>query len=494
MQFAKRLKQIIILVIIVAVFFSCSSNKDSNKQKKNGKPNVVLIFIDDMGYGDLGCYGATGFETPNLDQMAANGMTFTNFYAAQPVCSASRAGLLTGCYPNRIGFSGALFPHHNVGLNSDEWTIAEMFKEQDYATACFGKWHLGWQEEFLPLQHGFDEYVGLPYSNDMWPHSNIDGHELPEDKGRGKMPPLPLIEGNMVIDTISSMKDQDKLTTLYTEKAVDFINRNAEKPFFVYLPHTMGHIPLGVSDKFRGKSEQGFYGDVMMEIDWSVGEINKALEKNGITDNTIVIFTTDNGPWLNFGNHAGSSGGLREGKTTSWEGGQRVPFIINWPNNIPEGVVCNHLACAIDLLPTLASITEGKLSDNKIDGVDITSLFKGDFNTNPRKTIWYYFGKNNLNGLRKGNWKLVLPHSWKSYNAKPGNDGHAGKRIKMTIETPELYNMMRDPGEQYNVYEHYPEKVEELMLEVEKARKELGDINVGIKTGNGNRKIGRLKQ
>ncbi|WP_222428245.1 sulfatase family protein [Seonamhaeicola sediminis] len=453
----------------------------------------MLVFIDDMGFGDIGCYGATGFETPNLDAMANKGMRFTNFYAAQPVCSASRAGLLTGCYPNRIGFSGALFPHHEIGLNPEEFTMAEMFKEQGYATACFGKWHLGWQKEFLPLQHGFDEYFGLPYSNDMWPHSNVTGHELPKDQGRGNMPSLPLIDGNEVIDTISSLKDQDKLTTHYTEKAVNFINRNANKPFFLYVPHTMGHIPLGVSHKFRGKSEQGLYGDVMMEIDWSVGEINKALEKNDIADNTIVIFTSDNGPWLNFGNHAGSSGGLREGKTTSWEGGQRVPFIINWPNNIPEGTVCSKLASTIDLLPAFVSITDGKLSNNKIDGIDISSLFKGDFGSNPRETMLYYFGKNHLNGVRKGNWKLVLPHTWASYDTKPGNDGHGGKRVKTTIEEPELYNMMRDPGEQYNVYEYYPEKVHELMEVVEQARKELGDLNVGIKKGTGNREIGRLK-
>ncbi|WP_282136130.1 sulfatase family protein [Seonamhaeicola maritimus] len=489
----KNLKQISSLLIITVLLLCCNSAKENKEQITNKKPNVVIVFIDDMGYGDVGCYGATGFETPNLDQMASKGTRFTNFYAAQPVCSASRAGLLTGCYPNRIGFSGALFPHHKIGLNQDEWTIAEMFKAQDYATACFGKWHLGWQKEFLPLQHGFDEYAGLPYSNDMWPHSNVTGHELPKEKGRGKMPPLPLIEGNKTIDTIASLKDQDNLTTLYTEKAVDFINRNAENPFFLYVPHTMGHIPLGVSDKFRGKSEQGFYGDVMMEIDWSVGEINNALEQNNIADNTIVIFTTDNGPWLNFGNHAGSSGGLREGKTTSWEGGQRVPFIINWPNNTPEGVVCNKLACAVDLLPTLASITGGELSDNKIDGVDITSLIKGDFKSNPRETILYYFGKNHLNGVRKGNWKLVLPHTWATYDTEPGNDGHGGKRPKKTIESPELYNMMRDPGEQYNVYDYYPDKVGELMLVVEQARKELGDLNVGIPQGTENREIGRLK-
>ncbi len=485
----QEMKRYISLMLLATLL---SGFTQAQKQTSD-KPNVIIVFIDDEGYGDVGCYGATGFETPNLDQMASKGMRFTNFYAAQAVCSASRAGLLTGCYPNRIGFSGALFPHNTTGINPKEFTIAEMFKEQGYATACFGKWHLGWQKEFLPLQHGFDEYTGVPYSNDMWPNSNVTGERLPEGKGRGSYPELPLIVGNDISERITSLQDQDKLTTLYTEKAVDFINRNAENPFFLYVPHTMAHIPLGVSDKFRGKSEQGLYGDVMMEVDWSVGEIGKALEENNISDNTIFIFTTDNGPWLNFGNHAGSSGGLREGKTTCWEGGQRVPFIIRWPNGTPEGTICNKLGCAIDLLPTLAAISDGKLSDNKIDGVDISSLWSGDFESEPRETILYYLGKNNLNAVRKGNWKLVLPHTWRSYDAEPGNDGHNGKRISKIVDKPELYNMMRDPGEQYNVIEYHPEKTKELMLVVEKARNELGDLNVGIEKGSENRDIGRLE-
>ena len=478
-----------ILLVLIALL---PSNLCFGQNQNNRPPNVVLVFIDDEGYGDVGVYGATGFETPNIDHLAAKGTRFTNYYAAQPVCSASRAGLLTGCYPNRIGFSGALFPKHDIGLNKDELTIAEMFKKQDYKTACFGKWHLGWQKEFLPLQHGFDEFVGLPYSNDMWPQDNVTGENLSDKMNRANFPDLPLIEGNKATSYIKNLQDQDQLTTIYTEKAVDFINRNADEPFFLYVPHTMAHIPLGVSDKFRGKSEQGLYGDVMMEIDWSVGEIDKALKTNGIADNTIFIFTTDNGPWLNFGNHAGSSGGLREGKTTSWEGGQRVPFIIRWPGNTPEGTVTHKLACAVDLLPTFAAITNGKLSNHKIDGVDISSLWKGKFSETPRNTILYYHGKNNLNGVRKGNWKLVLPHTYASYNTEPGNNGNGGKRIKTVVEEPELYDMMRDPGERFNVIAYYPEKVKELMLEVNKARKELGDLNVGIEKGTENREIGKL--
>ncbi|MDX1284388.1 MAG: sulfatase [Draconibacterium sp.] len=485
------MKHFIKSFLAVTVLFAVScSPKTEHLTSKNTQPNFIIVFIDDMGYGDIGTQGATGWTTPHLDKMAAEGMRFTNFYSAQPVCSASRAGLLTGCYPNRIGISGALFPYHEVGLNQQETTIAEMLKEKGYASAIYGKWHLGHHKEFLPTQHGFDEYVGVPYSNDMWPLSNT-GEKLPAENKRNTYPVLPVMKNNDVLFTLPTWESQDTLTTLYTEKAVNFINNNADKPFFLYVPHTMAHIPLGVSDKFRGKSEQGMYGDVMMEIDWSVGEIEKALQANGIAENTVFIFTTDNGPWLNFGNHAGSSGGLREGKTTSWEGGQRVPFIVKWPAAIPAGTICNKLGCAIDILPSFAEIAGTKLPDLKIDGKSLVELWKGSTDATPRETILFYHGKNNLNGVRKGNWKLVLPHNWNSYHTKPGMDGHGGRRQKMTVEAPELYNMMRDPGEEYNVIEYNPEKAAELMKVVETARAELGDLNVGLEKGTGNREIGR---
>lgn len=483
------MKIISLLALLSLLFTACSTQ--SPKKENEKLPNFVVVFIDDMGYGDVGCYGATGYTTPNLDKMAAGGMRFTNFYAAQPVCSASRAGILTGCYPNRIGFSGALRPNSEIGINPDETTIAELLKTKGYATGIFGKWHLGDLPKFLPLQHGFDEFVGLPYSNDMWPLDGL-GNPLPEGHRKRTFPELPVITGNEVSERITSLQDQDKLTTLYTEKAVDFINRHADEPFFLYLPHSMGHVPLGVSEKFRGKSEQGKYGDVMMEIDWSVGEIEKALENNGIDDNTVFIFTTDNGPWLNYGNHGGSAGGLREGKTTSWEGGQRVPFIIKWPGKTPAGTVCNKLTCAIDLLPSFAEIAGAGLPEQKIDGTSVVELWKGNTEAEPRETILFYYDTNNLNAVRKGNWKLVLPHTWRSYHTTPGQDGHGGARVKMTVEQPELYNMMRDPGEQYNVIELHPEKVAELMEIVEAARAELGDLNVGLEKGSGTREIGKL--
>lgn len=486
-------KSILFVALLVCTGF-IQINKPKPGGKASAKPNIILILIDDQGYGDIGCYGAAGFETPNLDRLAAMGMRFTNFYAAQPVCSVSRAGLLTGCYPNRLSFPQVLWPEDTIGINSSEWTIAEMLKADGYRTACIGKWHLGSKKEFLPLQHGFDEFLGLPYSNNLWPNSNLTGKRLPKaesSEGDGRYPVLPLIDGNNTVDSITSMKDQDKLTTLYTEKAIDFINQNKKKPFFLYLPHSMAHVPLGVSSKFKGKSEQGLYGDVMMEIDWSVGEIVKTLAKNNLTENTIVMFTSDNGPWLNYGNHAGSAGGLREGKMTSWDGGQKVPFIVSWPGTTPKGIVCSKLTCAIDLLPTIASITRGKLSGNKIDGVDISALLKGNIQSTPRETMLFYKG-NELNAVRKGNWKLVLPHKWLSYNNKPGNDGSRGARAGMVVEKSELYDLIRDPGERFNVADYHPDIIKEMMETVKDARAELGDLNVGIKKGKGTREMGHL--
>jgi len=484
-----KIATLFISTVLLLTFFDCSLQAKQNA--KTGKtPNFVLIFIDDMGYGDASCFGATGYTTPNIDKLAAGGMRFTNFYSAQPVCSASRAALLTGCYPNRIGVSGALFPNAKVGINPSETTIAEMLKQKGYATAIFGKWHLGDAKEFLPLQHGFDEYCGLPYSNDMWPLDDI-GQPIAKEHRRSSLPTLPLIEGNETKELITDMKGQDKLTTIYTEKAVSFINRNAGKPFFLYVPHTMGHVPLGVSEKFRGKSEQGMYGDVMMEIDWSVGEIVKVLEAKGIAENTVIIFTSDNGPWLNYGDHAGSAGGMREGKGTNWEGGQRVPFIVAWQGKVPAGTICNQLGCAIDILPSFAEVAGTKLPENKIDGVSLVELWKGNKQAKPRTELYYYYGKNNLNAVRKENWKLILPHTWDSYDTIPRNGGMGGPRVKVKTEKPELYNLQRDPGEQFDMASFFPGKVAELMLTAEKARAELGDLNVGIEKGAGTREIGK---
>lgn len=456
----------------------CTGCKKEHKIIAESKlPNIVLIMADDQGYGDVGSYGASGFTTPHLDKLASQGMRFTNHYAAQAVCSASRAGLLTGCYPNRFGISGALFPHSSNGLPQEEVTLAEMLKEKGYATAIFGKWHLGHLEEFLPLQHGFDEFIGLPYSNDMWPV-----------KDSIKFPPLPLIEGNSVIDSINTLEDQDKLTALYTEKAVDFIHRKKEEPFFLYVPHTMPHVPLGFGGNFKGKSKQGVYGDVIMELDWSVGEIMKSLDENGLTENTIFIFTSDNGPWISYGNHAGSTGGLREAKLTNWEGGQRVPFIVRWPDSIPKARVNNQLSSNIDVLPTLANLLDLELPYQSIDGHDLSALWLGEQQKSEREHYYYYQQKNHLSAVRNATWKLVLPHTYRCYECKlPGHDGNSGGTENVTLTEMELYNMVADPGERINVIEQHPRVVEEMMVLVNEAREELGDLNVDIPHGAGSR-------
>ncbi len=462
-----------------------AGNLPKSDSERNKLPNIVLILADDMGYGDLNCYGATRYITPNLDNLGANGVRFTNFYVSQAVCSASRAALLTGCYSNRVGIGGALFPTSKIGLNPQEETIAKVLKNKKYKSGIFGKWHLGYQREFLPLQQGFDEYLGLPYSNDMWKY-NLDGTAATADqnKNKGAYPPLPLIDGNKMIEEIKTMDDQATLTTRYTERAVSFITNHKNEPFFLYLPHSMPHVPIAASGMFKGKSDQGTYGDVIMEIDWSVGQIVAALEKNGLTQNTLVIFTSDNGPWLNYGNHAGSAGGLREGKGTSWEGGQRVPCIMKWPGHIPKGIVCNKIAATIDILPTVARITRAPLPKLKIDGVNILSLMEGDQNANPREVFLYYYNSNCLEGVRKNQWKLVFPHQSQTYEGyPPGNDGIAGKTGNIRIESA-LYDLRRDPGERYNVKEMYPEVVAELSKIADEARADLGDGILNIKGAN----------
>ena len=463
--------------------------------QKADHPNIVLIYADDLGYGDLGTYGATRFQTPHLDQLAAAGMRFTNFEVAQAVCSASRAALLTGCYPNRVSISGALNPHTTTGLNPAEETIAELVKRAgDYQTAMYGKWHLGHRAPFLPTQQGFDHYVGLPYSNDMWKWTYDMQLATPETHARkASYPELPLMAQDTVFKTIENLEDQAELTTIYTERAVDFINRNKDHPFLLCVPHSMPHVPLAVSDKFKGKSEQGLYGDVIMEIDWSVGEIVRTLEENGLTNNTLVIFTSDNGPWLNFGDHAGSTGGLREGKGTSFEGGQRVPCVMKWPAQIPAGTVCNQLAATIDFLPTFADVLNVPLPEKKIDGVSILPLMRGEAGAKPRETFYYYYQGNALEAVREDQWKLVFPHEHRTYQGVlPGTGGVGGETRQVTTELA-LYDLRRDPGERYDVQEGYPEVVQRLQQLAQEARADLGDKLLGI-TGKNVREAGRIDQ
>lgn len=441
--------------------------------------NFIIILMDDMGYGDIQPNGSIGYSTPNLNKMVSDGMHFTHFYAAQAVSGASRAGLITGCYPNRIGLSGAPFPGCKTGLHENETTIAEVLKPQGYACAAFGKWHLGDQVQFLPTHHGFDEYYGIPYSNDMWPHHPTI-----------KFPDLPLIEGDK---TLELNPDQSQFTTNFTNRAIQFIDKNKRNPFFLYLAHPMPHVPLFVSDKFKGKSGIGLYGDVMMELDWSIGQVLQKLQKEGLDKNTLVVVLSDNGPWLNYGNHAGSTGGLREGKGASFEGGQRVPCVMQWKGTIPAGSICDNLSSAIDLLPTLANIADASLPKQKIDGVNLLPLLKQEPAANPRKSFYYYYRQNDLEAVTDGYFKLIFPHAYRTYEGfLPGNDGAPGQVNEFQkLEEPLLFDLRRDPGERYNVIKQYPDIVSRLETIAKEAREDLGD-NLTQTKGRNTRPVGRI--
>jgi arylsulfatase A-like enzyme len=402
--------------------------------------------------------------------MAKEGRKFTDFYVTQAVCSASRAGLLTGCYNVRIGINGALGPRSNYGLNPDETTIAEICKQQGFATACFGKWHLGHHKKFLPKQHGFDEYFGLPYSNDMWPYHPGVLH-LPMEERVKKWPHLPLIDGNEVINPKVSGKDQEMLTTQYTDRAVSFIEKNKDNPFFVYLPHGMVHVPLYVSDKFKGKSGAGLFGDVMMEVDWSVGEIMKVLRKNDLHENTLFIFTSDNGPWLNYGDHAGSASPLREGKGTMFDGGCREPTLAWWPGTIPANSECKEPAMTIDLLPTIAKLIGTHLPKHKIDGKDISALLTGDAKS-PHEAYYFYYG-NQLQAVRQGKWKLHFPHGYRTMAGEPGGTGGIPTNYSQAKIALSLFDLHSDISESKNVKDVFPKITNRLKSLGEKFNKEL---------------------
>jgi arylsulfatase A len=450
-------------------------------------PNIVIIFTDDQGYGDVGCFGAKGFETPNLDRLARQGRRFTNFHVAQPVCSASRAALLTGNYSNRIGIHGALGPSANHGIADGETTLAELLKQKGYVTGMAGKWHLGHHRRFLPIHHGFDEYLGLPYSNDMWPYH-------PETKP-GTYPSLPLIEGDQIIDSNVTALDQGHLTGMYTERALSFINRHKDRPFFFYLAHSMPHVPLHVGDGYRGKSAQGLYGDVIQEIDAGVGKIVDAIEANGVAQDTLVIFATDNGPWLSYGDHAGSAGSLREGKGTCWEGGVRVPCIMRWPGHIPANTTSDAMLMTIDVLPTIARLVGALLPKHPIDGLDVWPLLSGAAGaTNPHDAYVYYYEQNELQAVVSGDgrWKLQLPHTYRTLAGHSG--GHDGMPVKYEqkkIVQPELYDLASDLGETTDVASLQPEIAKRLLAVAERTRDELGD-SLTKREGRGVRPAGQV--
>jgi arylsulfatase A-like enzyme len=433
------------------------------------RPNIVLIFCDDLGYTDVGCFGATKIKTPHIDSLAHDGVRFTDFYVAQPVCSASRCGLLTGCYPSRLGIMGALNHTAKVALNPKETTIASLLKPYGYATGIFGKWHLGHTKPNLPPHYGFDEFYGLPYSNDMWPHN--------PNARANSYPPLRLIEGDRYTDTEVTPEEMNTLTGRYTARAVRFIEKHKDEPFLLYLPHSMPHVPLGASARFRGTSAQGLFGDVIQEIDDSVGQVLAALKKHDLERDTLVIFTSDNGPWLNYGDHAGSAEPLREGKGTCWEGGVRVPFVARWTGVIPQGTICRQPAMTIDLLPTFAEIAHANLPDVPIDGKSVLRLLRGERGaTSPQDAYFFYYQNNQLQALRSGRWKLMLPHTYRTLaGRKPGSGGRSAAYADATLTAPELYDLQTDIGEKRNVAEKYPAVVTRLLAYAERARTEYGD-------------------
>lgn len=472
------------LVLFLAMQILMTAKSACSAEENNSPPNIIVIFADDLGYGDLSCYGATGWQTPNLDQLALNGVRFTDFYVAQPVCSASRTALLTGCYPNRLGIHGALGPQARHGIHQDETTIAEVLKQKNYATAAIGKWHLGHHPTFLPTRHGFDQYFGLPYSNDMWPYH-------PELKP-GTFPALPLIQNESIFDSDVTADDQSKLTQQYTDRAVEFIHANRERPFFLYLAHSMPHVPLFAGTEFRHKSASGLLGDVLQEIDASVGTVVKTIQEAGLAEKTLIIFTSDNGPWLSYGNHAGTAGKLREGKGTVWEGGIRVPFIASWPGKITAETTCRQPAMTIDLLPTFAKLTGAGMPHLKIDGREMTSLlFDPTTAKSPQQVYFFYYQVGELQALRSGKWKLILPHTYRTMQGQaPGKDGTPGKYRMVKCQT-ELYDLESDPGETRDVAAENSVILRSLLDYAEQARSDLGD-SLTKRNGSGNRKAGLL--
>ena len=470
----KKIKLLLYGFLIGVSLISC------DKQKKV-KPNIVFILADDLGYADLSSYGSKFINTQFLDEMALSGAKLTSYYSSQAVCSASRAAILTGAYSNRIGINGAFGPNSKRGINENELLISEMLKENGYKTGIFGKWHLGDADEFKPTRHGFDEFFGILFSNDMWPFHPEIPNAFPDD--------LMLYRNEKPIEILS---DQSDLTKRITDESIRFINENKNNPFFLYIPHPQPHVPLFASSDFNGSTGEGLYADVITEIDFSVGRILDALEKNGISENTIVVFTSDNGPWLSYGEHAGESGIYREGKGTAWEGGQRVPCIVKYPHEISAGTVIDEPLMGIDWLPTFADLTNSKLSSNKIDGKNIWPLLTSETNKSPHEALFFYYKQNELHAVRSGDWKLYFPRSYRSLNGRPGGkDGIPVKYDQNIVSENELYNLKIDPKELNNVLNNYPEIVNKLEKMGENARYDLGDNLTKVK-GVGTREVGKI--
>ena len=430
-------------VIFLIIFISCDTETDNNEIS----PNIVFIFADDLGYGDLSSYGASDINTPNIDFIGKNGIKFTDFYSVSSVCTPSRAGMLTGRYPQRFGLNGVLFPDSHTGLPSSEYTIAELLRDNGYKTGMVGKWHLGHKYEFLPLQQGFDFFYGIPYSNDM--ASTV------------------YFAGNDVVDYYP---DQSQMTKKLTEEAVKYINRNKENNFYLYLAHPMPHVPIYVSEKFRGSSDRGLYGDVIQELDWSVGEIIKRLEELNILDETLLIFSSDNGPWLTMRDMGGSAGELRNGKMYTFEGGMRVPTLAMMKGLIPEGIESNEIISQLDWMPTFASLTRTEISKEiAIDGDDITEILRGNSFDYERDYLFFDYEK--LEAYRRGDWKVKLPY-----------EGWPGSWYKSPIDSHDtlLFNLRKDPGEKNNIFDSNREMAKSLIDLMNVKYKEMGKLPESI--------------
>lgn len=476
-------KSFFIPLLGVLIFTACETAKSHSQENTNAPlPNIILIITDDQGYGDLSSFGASDIHTPNIDALGEAGSKYTRYYVPQSQCTPSRAGLLTGCYPNRVGVDWVFLPHSTTGLNPEEETIADILKPAGYTSAYFGKWHLGHHPEFLPTKQGFDEYFGIPYSNDMWPLNPRKDYTFP---------PLPLIENTTAIDTVDEAI-QKNLTRMLTQKTIDFIKKNKANPFFTVLSHPMPHVPLYVSDEFKGKSKRGLYGDVMLELDWSTGEILNTLHELGIDENTMVLFMSDNGPWIAYGNHGGSTGGLKEGKETSFEGGIRSPLLIRYPAKIPAGKTIDTPINSIDLLPTFAHLAKAELPTKKIDGKNIMEQLTGESKVMQHDAYYFYMNKNQLEAVMTKRWKLVLPHSFNSLNGKPGGqDGALANYEKISVDL-ELYDLINDKYETQNVVANHPEIVAQLRVKADSIRQILGDKIMDIQ-GTEVRPLGQLQ-
>jgi len=442
-------------VFLLTLVSGCNS---PNRMDAERGPNIVVIFADDMGYGDLGIYGHPTIRTPNLDRMAAEGMKFTQFYAAASVCTPSRAGLMTGRLPIRAGMASdsrrVLFPDSRLGIPADEITMAESLKESGYATAAFGKWHLGHLPSFLPTSNGFDTWFGIPYSNDMDKVAEGPTRQLFQDP-KSEYWNVPLMRDKEIIERPAQ---QETLTKRYTEEAVGFIREHRDEPFFVYLAHSMIHVPLFRSEEFSDVSRRGLYGDVMEEIDWSAGRIMSVLREEGLEENTLVFFTSDNGPWLYFDVQGGSAGLLRGGKGMTWEGGFREPGLAWWPGTINPGQVTESVTSTMDLLPTVLELNDRKLPEDRIyDGRSLVPILKGDLDHEVRDAYFYYRGAT-LFAVRKGPWKAHYITQW----------AYGGGRSRTLHDPPLLFNLEHDPSEQYDVAGDHPDILAEIADEVER--------------------------